>query len=122
MSSKESPKKKPASAEPAKKPAAEEAKKKPVEEAKKKPTAEEAPKKPAAAEAPRKAAPTEAKKKKKKATRVSSYYKAAEGGVMQRKLRYCPRCGPGTFLAEHYDRISCGKCGYAEFRRKSASP
>ncbi|MEM4366960.1 MAG: hypothetical protein QW035_02415 [Candidatus Anstonellales archaeon] len=26
----------------------------------------------------------------------------------------CPRCGPGTKLAEHKDRRSCGKCGYFE--------
>ncbi|WXG45034.1 MAG: 30S ribosomal protein S27ae [Promethearchaeati archaeon SRVP18_Atabeyarchaeia-1] len=69
-----------------------------------------APRKPAAEEA--------AKKKKKKAVKASSYYKIADGGALQRKLRSCPRCGPGTFLAEHYDRISCGKCGYSEYKRK----
>jgi ubiquitin-small subunit ribosomal protein S27Ae len=26
----------------------------------------------------------------------------------------CPKCGPGTLLAEHKDRRSCGKCGYSE--------
>lgn len=30
--------------------------------------------------------------------------------------RYCPKCGPGVRLAEHKDRISCGKCGYMEKR------
>jgi small subunit ribosomal protein S27Ae len=106
MSSEEAKKKKPVTTEAAKKPAAEEAAKKPVTTG--------APKKPAAEEA--------AKKKKKKAVRISSYYKIVDGSTLQRKLRSCPRCGPGNFLAEHYDRISCGKCGYAEFRRKSASP
>lgn len=28
--------------------------------------------------------------------------------------KYCPKCGPGTKLADHKDRISCGKCGYME--------
>jgi len=56
--------------------------------------------------------------KKKKTRGLSSYYKI-EGGTLQRKLKTCPRCGPGVFLAEHYDRFACGKCGYAEFRRKS---
>jgi small subunit ribosomal protein S27Ae len=60
----------------------------------------------------------EVKKKKKKTRGLSSYYKI-EGGALQRKLKTCPRCGPGVFLAEHYDRFACGKCGYAEFRRKS---
>ena len=58
----------------------------------------------------------EVKKKKKKARTLSSYYKI-EGGTLQRKLKTCPRCGPGIFLAEHYDRFACGKCGYAEFKR-----
>ncbi|NUN11240.1 30S ribosomal protein S27ae [Candidatus Micrarchaeota archaeon] len=30
------------------------------------------------------------------------------------KKKYCPKCGPGTSLAEHKDRRSCGKCGYLE--------
>ncbi|MBM3229635.1 30S ribosomal protein S27ae [Candidatus Parvarchaeota archaeon] len=28
--------------------------------------------------------------------------------------RHCPKCGPGTKLAAHKDRSSCGKCGYFE--------
>ncbi|MFB6197816.1 MAG: 30S ribosomal protein S27ae [Halobacteriaceae archaeon] len=27
----------------------------------------------------------------------------------------CPRCGD-AFLAEHEDRVYCGKCGYTEFK------
>ena len=26
----------------------------------------------------------------------------------------CPKCGPGVFLADHKDRLSCAKCGYTE--------
>jgi small subunit ribosomal protein S27Ae len=26
----------------------------------------------------------------------------------------CPKCGTGTKLAQHADRLSCGKCGYME--------
>lgn len=29
----------------------------------------------------------------------------------------CPRCGPGVYMAEHRDRVSCGRCGYTEFRK-----
>ncbi|MFH1780259.1 MAG: 30S ribosomal protein S27ae [Candidatus Micrarchaeota archaeon] len=30
------------------------------------------------------------------------------------KRKACPKCGAGTNLAEHKDRLSCGKCGYME--------
>ncbi len=29
----------------------------------------------------------------------------------------CPKCGKGVFLADHKNRISCGKCGYTEFNK-----
>ena len=42
-----------------------------------------------------------------------------EGGKITRLRRHCPKCGDGVFLAEHKDRISCGKCGYTEFKGSS---
>ncbi|MDH7594225.1 MAG: 30S ribosomal protein S27ae [Methanomicrobiales archaeon] len=51
------------------------------------------------------------------AQRRSSYYTIKDGkATSQRKS--CPRCGTGVFLAEHKDRLSCGKCGYTEFKKK----
>lgn len=44
-------------------------------------------------------------------------YKIESNEVSRRKI--CPRCGPGIFLAEHKDRLSCGKCKYTEFVSKS---
>ena len=35
-----------------------------------------------------------------------------------RQRRFCPRCGPGIFLAEHKDRFACGKCSYTEFKKE----
>ena len=35
-----------------------------------------------------------------------------------KKGKMCPRCGPGIFLANHKDRLSCGKCKYTEFSKK----
>jgi small subunit ribosomal protein S27Ae len=35
-----------------------------------------------------------------------------EDGKLVRKNEFCPRCGPGVFLATHHDRRSCGRCGY----------
>ena len=39
-----------------------------------------------------------------------------------RKKRNCPKCGDGTFLAQHKDREACGKCGYTEFTKKDEKP
>lgn len=43
--------------------------------------------------------------KKEKAKKVFKAYKPG---------RTCPKCG--SRMAEHADRNSCGKCGYAEFK------
>lgn len=37
-----------------------------------------------------------------------------KGDALARTHKTCPKCGPGTFLAEHANRRSCGKCGYME--------
>jgi ubiquitin-small subunit ribosomal protein S27Ae len=41
-----------------------------------------------------------------------------EGDKITRQRRHCPKCGDGVFLAEHKNRVSCGKCGYTEFKSK----
>jgi len=48
---------------------------------------------------------------------ASTYYEIKEGKLV-RKRKFCPRCGPGVFLAEHKDRFSCGKCGYTEYKKR----
>jgi small subunit ribosomal protein S27Ae len=47
--------------------------------------------------------------------RTKRLYKI-EGNHIERLHRECPKCGPGVFMAEHKDRISCGQCGYTEFK------
>ncbi len=56
---------------------------------------------------------------KKKASDAMQVWKLydAKGGL-KHKNKSCPKCGPGVFLAEHKNRISCGKCGYAEMKSK----
>ncbi|MEM3397327.1 MAG: 30S ribosomal protein S27ae [Thermoplasmata archaeon] len=39
------------------------------------------------------------------------------GDKLNRKKKTCPKCGPGYFLAEHENRVSCGRCGYTEFKK-----
>jgi ubiquitin-small subunit ribosomal protein S27Ae len=50
--------------------------------------------------------------------RVGLY--SVKGDVLERTHRSCPKCGPGTFLAEHADRRSCGHCGYSESKAPPA--
>lgn len=37
-----------------------------------------------------------------------------KGDTLIRKNKSCPKCGIQSFLAEHKDRLTCGKCGYME--------
>jgi small subunit ribosomal protein S27Ae len=41
-----------------------------------------------------------------------------EGDKLTRTRKHCPKCGPGVFMAEHANRVSCGRCGYTEFKKK----
>ena len=54
----------------------------------------------------------------KEASAKKNYY-SVNGDKLERVKRNCPKCGPGVFLAEHKDRVSCGKCGYTEFKNKN---
>lgn len=53
-------------------------------------------------------------KVKKKKTSVMWKDYAVQGGKLQRKNRFCPKCGAGVFMAAHKGRVACGKCGYTE--------
>ncbi len=55
--------------------------------------------------------------KKKKTSQKWKLYEV-KGGKVVRKNKFCPRCGPGVFMADHGDRWSCGRCGYTEWKRK----
>lgn len=55
--------------------------------------------------------------KKAAASSKSSKYEVKDGKIA-RKNQSCPRCGDGVFLANHADRLSCGKCGYTEYKKK----
>eukprot|EP01116_Phalansterium_solitarium_P004111 TRINITY_DN14_c0_g2_i1.p1 TRINITY_DN14_c0_g2~~TRINITY_DN14_c0_g2_i1.p1 ORF type:complete len:172 (+),score=69.80 TRINITY_DN14_c0_g2_i1:2-517(+) len=50
-------------------------------------------------------------KKKKVKLAVLKYYKVDENQKITRLRRECPDCGAGTFMANHFDRLYCGKCG-----------
>ena len=48
-------------------------------------------------------------KHKKDKLRILKYYKV-DGEKIVRLKRMCDVCPPGTFLAEHEDRLYCGRC------------
>ena len=54
---------------------------------------------------------------KKKGTAKRSYYKIS-GDKVERQRQFCPKCGPGVFLAEHENRLSCGRCQHTEYKKK----
>jgi ubiquitin-small subunit ribosomal protein S27Ae len=58
-------------------------------------------------------------KKKKSKGRWELYNKS--GDKLERKNKSCPKCGPGTFMAKHSNRNTCGACRYTEFSTKEKS-
>ncbi|NPB02703.1 MAG: 30S ribosomal protein S27ae [Methanopyri archaeon] len=52
--------------------------------------------------------------------RRARLYEVKDGKV-ERKNPFCPRCGPGVFMADHGNRYACGKCGYTEFKSQPES-
>ena len=60
---------------------------------------------------------TKPKKLKHKRTKVKlavlQYYQVDDSGKIVRLRRECPAatCGAGVFMARHYDRQYCGRCG-----------
>ena len=56
-------------------------------------------------------------KEKKKGKTKRDFFQVKDGKI-ERTKRHCPKCGPGTFMGEHKDRVSCGKCGYTEFSKR----
>jgi ubiquitin-small subunit ribosomal protein S27Ae len=61
-----------------------------------------------------KAAPP--KRKERPDTPIYKFYEL-KGGKANRLRKECPRCGHGVFLAEHRDRLTCGKCGYTSYKK-----
>ncbi len=58
------------------------------------------------------------KERKKKVTPKLNTAYTKEGEGLKRTKRFCPKCGPGIFMAKHKNRETCGKCAYTEFSGK----
>ncbi|CAI0456201.1 unnamed protein product [Linum tenue] len=64
----------------------------------------------------------EKKDKEKEKLPVLKLYKVVGGGVLERLRKECPKCEPGNFMADHGDRVSCGKCGLSFARNQPPTP
>ncbi|KAG6784991.1 hypothetical protein POTOM_010710 [Populus tomentosa] len=62
-------------------------------------------------------------KKKKVKLAVLQFYKVDDSGKVQRLRKECPNaeCGAGTFMANHFDRHYCGKCGLTYVYQKAGA-
>jgi len=60
------------------------------------------------------------KKPHKNKLTSKKYMKFKVDGDSVKRGKNCPRCGPGVFLSEHKDRVTCGRCKYTEFLEKAA--
>lgn len=63
--------------------------------------------------------PKETSGKKGSSPKVWQFYKV-EDGKLVRLRKECPRCGKGYFMAEHEDRLTCGHCGYTQWKATKA--
>merc|ERR1711920_27487 len=48
--------------------------------------------------------------KKKVPLAILRCYKVDADGTVTNLRRVCPQCGPGVFMAQHFERHYCGKC------------
>lgn len=67
--------------------------------------------------APAPKAPAKGAAPKKGGNNTKGRMYEVKDGKVSRKGQSCPRCGDGVFLAAHKDRVSCGKCGYTEYKK-----
>ena len=51
--------------------------------------------------------------KNKPTSKKYSHYKISGNSIT--KAKCCVKCGPGVFMANHKNRLHCGKCNYTEF-------
>lgn len=59
-----------------------------------------------------------AKTKVKNKRPSEKWKKYKVSGDKLERARTCPKCGPGTFLADHKNRLFCGSCHYTEMKSK----
>ncbi|MHA1791553.1 MAG: 30S ribosomal protein S27ae [Promethearchaeota archaeon] len=67
---------------------------------------------------------TTSNKEKKSKVKKQQKYKpllVVQDGKVTSTNPVCPRCGPGYYMAIHYDRRTCGNCKYTQFLDKDGN-
>lgn len=64
--------------------------------------------------------------KKEKTARVKKAFKpkklyTVQGSKLIRERVECSRCGPGYYMAVHYNRRTCGNCYFSQFTDKDGN-
>ncbi|KAJ5066778.1 UBIQUITIN-40S ribosomal protein S27A [Anaeramoeba ignava] len=68
------------------------------------------------------ATPKKNKQVRTKVKMAALKYFDFEKGKLVRKRFECRECGKGVFLADHYNRLYCGKCHTALFKKHPSEP
>ena len=55
-------------------------------------------------------------KHKKRPKALLDYYSVEASGKIKKLKSECNKCLAGTYMADHPDRLVCGRCGYTLFR------
>jgi len=63
-------------------------------------------------------------KRKKNKLAFLTFYKVDDSGKVTRLRKECPspECGAGVFMANHFDRHYCGKCGLTYVYEADSAP
>jgi len=57
---------------------------------------------------------------KKKSVKIWKLYEIKDGKAI-RKNPFSQKAGPGCFMANHKDRLTCGQTGYTEIKDKKST-
>ena len=55
-------------------------------------------------------------KHRKRSLALLEYYNVEASGKIKKLKNECAKCEVATYMADHPDRLTCGKCGFMQYR------